>query len=58
MSAAVSHDDGNRRPPLSPEAAQWRSLYEEAIADGSVRRMPTVEEQFESLREDILRNAT
>ena len=58
MSAAISHDDGNHRPPLSPDAVQWKSHYEEAIADGSVRHMPTVDEQFESIRKDILRNAT
>lgn len=58
MSAAIRHDDGNQRPPLSPDAAEWRARYERAIADGSVRRMPSVDEQFESIREDILRNAT
>lgn len=58
VSTPARRDDEPVRPALSPEAAEWRARYERAIADGSVRRMPTVDQQFDSIREEILRNAT
>jgi len=41
-----------RHPP------EWRAQYERAIADGSVRSMPSVRQQFAEMREEVLRNVT
>jgi hypothetical protein len=47
------HDEHPGRPPLSADVLAWRKRYEDMIADGSFRFMPSVEEQFDTVRKDF-----
>jgi len=50
--SALPNQGDQHPPPLSPEALAWRRKYEDAIADGSFRDMPSASEQFEAVRRE------